>query len=281
MQDTGSGAKARTRPVPARRQRGLDRTLDLLDLLHRQRRPLRIPDLARELGAPRSTIYEIINRLLAAGIVETYDDGKVFFGKTVHFYAADYMAAHNLIRRARDEVDRLATETGETTQFCMLHGNKYTVVHMHAGARPFRISSEIGVGIPLPWTASGRLLLSHLTEDELRAFVPKSDLRLPDGQTIGLGEFYRQIQQARRNGYCITEGLVDSFTQCLAAPVSDHDERVVATICFMLPRDVVGKDRDRLLGLLLRSGRSLSVFAGAAGEPTPPRRQRRPATDKA
>jgi DNA-binding IclR family transcriptional regulator len=261
MQETMVEPTGQTRRGPARRERGLDRAIGLLDLLHRQRRPARIPDLARDLGAPRSTIYEIINRLLAAGILETYDDGTVYFGKMVHFYAADYMAAHNLIRRAREEVDRLATETGETTQFCMLHGNKYTVVHMHAGARPFRISSDIGVGIPLPVTASGRLLLSHLTREELGAFVPEEDLRLPDGRVIGLDDFYREIQEAQRQGYCVTVGLVDSFTQCMAGPVTDHAGRVVATICFMVPRDIAGKQARRLLARLVASGRALSVFA--------------------
>ncbi len=253
--------------APARRERGLDRAISLLDLLHRQRRPARIPDIARDLGAPRSTIYEIINRLLGAGILETYDDGTVYFGKTVHFYAADYMAAHNLIRRAREEVDRLATETGETAQFCMLHGNKYAVVHMHAGARPFRISSDIGVGIPLPVTASGRLLLSHLTREELCAFVPGEDLRLPDGRIIAIDDFHRDIEEAQRQGYCITVGLADNFSQCMAAPVTDHAGRVVATICFMVPRDIAPKETRQLLSRLIASGRALSVF----GEQLPPK----------
>lgn len=257
---------------PAQRERGLDRAISLLDLLHRQRRPARIPDIARDLGAPRSTIYEIINRLLGAGILETYDDGTVYFGKAVHFYAADYMAAHNLIRRAREEIDRLATETGETAQFCMLYGNKYTVVHMHAGARPFRISSDIGVGIPLPVTASGRLLLSHLTREELCAFVPEEDLRLPDGRVIGIDDFHRDIIEAQRQGYCVTAGLVDSFTQCMAAPVTDHAGRVVATICFMVPRDLAAKQSRRLLSRLVASGRALSVFA----EQVPPKAEERP-----
>jgi DNA-binding IclR family transcriptional regulator len=259
-----TGQKTR---APAQRERGLDRAIGLLDLLHRQRRPARIPDIARDLGAPRSTIYEIVNRLLGAGILETYDDGTVFFGKAVHFYAADYMATHNLIRRAREEVDRLATETGETAQFCMLHGNKYTVVHMHAGTRPFRISSDIGVGIPLPVTASGRLLLSHLTREELRAFVPEDDLRLPDGRVIGIDDFHRDIQAAKHQGYCVTVGLVDSFTQCMAAPVTDHAGRVVATVCFMAPRDIASEQADRLLALLVASGRGLSVLADPAMSP--------------
>ena len=139
------------------RERGIDRVLRLLDCLHQHGQPIRIGDLARAMKAPRSSTYEIVRTLAEAAILETGTDGRIFFGKSLYFYGADYLREHDLVRKARDEVDRLARETGETSQFCMLHENKYTVVHMRAGARPFGISSDIGTQVPLPWTASGRL----------------------------------------------------------------------------------------------------------------------------
>ncbi len=44
--------------------------------------------------------------------------------------------------------DRLAAETQETAQFCLLDGNKYTVAMMREGSRPFRISSSVGERTP-------------------------------------------------------------------------------------------------------------------------------------
>ena len=140
------------------------------------------PNLARGFSArpaPRSTRSCARSRKPASSRLGP--DGKVFFGKSLYFYGVDYLREHDLVRRGRDEVDRLAQETGETSQFCVMHENKYTVVHMRAGSRPFRISSDIGTQIPLPWTASGRLLLSHLSEAEIRALVRPEDLRLPNG----------------------------------------------------------------------------------------------------
>ena len=58
----------------------------------------------------------------------------------------------------------------------------------------------------------------------------------------------------------------------MAAPVTDHGGRVAATICFMVPRDLTGAPRERLLTLLVESGRSLSVFAEPAGELAQPAR---------
>jgi DNA-binding IclR family transcriptional regulator len=62
---------------------------------------------------PRSTAYELVNRFVEAGILESYDEeGRVFFGRTVHFWAADYLTVNDLTKRAWEEVQRLAQAVG-------------------------------------------------------------------------------------------------------------------------------------------------------------------------
>ena len=242
------------------RGRGIDRVVELLGFLHRHGRPIGIGDLARRLNAPRSSTYEIVRTLAEAALIETAPDGKIFFGKALYFYGVDYLREHDLIRRGRDEVDRLARETGETSQFCMLHERKYTVVHMRAGSRPFRISSDIGTQIPVPWTASGRLLLSHISPAEIRALVTPDDLVLPGGRIIAIEAFIESVAAARRDGYCITTGLVDAYTHCVAAPVLDHQGHAAATLCFVVPVDTTRERIEDLRDILVESGRSLSLF---------------------
>jgi DNA-binding IclR family transcriptional regulator len=249
------------------RGRGIDRVLDLLAFLHRHGRPIRVGDLARELNAPRSSIYEIVKTLAEAALLDIEDDGRVFFGKALYLYGADYLREHDLVQRGRDEVDRLARETGETSQFCMLHENKYTVVHMRAGTRPFRISSEIGTQVPLPWTASGRLLLSHLPTDEVRKIVQPDDLVLPGGKAIDFGEFVAAVEKAGRDGYCITSGLVDAYTHCIAAPILDQRGHAAATLCFVAPIDTAPDRLAELRNILVESGRSLSLITAGPDAP--------------
>jgi DNA-binding IclR family transcriptional regulator len=246
------------------RGRGIDRVIHLLDFLHRHGGPMKIRDLARELNAPRSSIYEIVRTLSEAGLLETNSDGRVFFGKSLYFYGVDYLREHDIVRRGRDEVDRLARETGETSQLCMLHENRYLVVHMRAGTQPFRISADIGTQIPLPWTASGRLLLSHLEPAEIRAMIGPEDLRLPGGQFIEIEDFVASVQAARRDGYCVTSGLVDAYTRCIAAPVLDQQGHAVATLCFVVRVDTSANRIAELRDILSESAQSLSLFRSPA-----------------
>ena len=254
-----SGGGSGVSKPKATRERGLDRTLDLLACLHRTGRSVRVADLARALGAPRSPIYWLVKVLTEAGLLESGNGGEIFFGKTLYFYGMAYLREHDLLARARGEADRLARDTGETTQLCVLHERKYAVAYMSAGRRPFRISSEVGTRIPLPWTASGRLLLSDLTPDQIRAFVPPEDLHPPRSEPISMNAFVAAVAEARRQGFCMTSGLVDPFTHCVAAPVRDASGRVVATLCFVVPIDTPSERIESLRHQLLESGRTLSL----------------------
>jgi len=248
----------------AARARGIDRVIELLEFLRESRQPATVGDLARKLEAPRSSLYEIVNSLTEAGILETADDqGRIFFGRTVYFYADAYLASQRLVRTGRDEVIRLAEVTGETAQLCMLLGNKYTVAHMQPGSRLFRISSETGVLVPIPWTASGRVLLGNMSEDQVMAFVPPEDFRLPNGKTIPIPEFMDDIQKAHMQGHAVSSALADEFTCCLAVPVLDQaTNRPVATICFVLPVNTPEDRKAELIDLLKTSSRTISARLG-------------------
>ena len=161
-------------------------------------------------------------------------------------------------RRCREALERLASETHATAQLCALRGNKYVVVDVRDGTGVFKITTDIGVEVPIPWTASGRLLLDHLSPAEILAFVPKADFRLPDGRAIEPQAFVAEIARARADGRCMTNGLSDRFTCCLAAPIRDRRGIAVATLCFIVPVDSSDGRKRELLDRLVAAAAELS-----------------------
>lgn len=266
----GQAAKAgggRRAPKPPVRARGLDRAVEIFQLLHAVRKPIPIGEIARQLKAPRSTIYEIVNLFLAVDILEYTGDGsEVFFGRAIYLYANDYHATHAMVRLGQEEVRRLALETGETCQFCMPVGNKYTVVSMQNSARLFRIGSDVGVLVPIPWTASGRFFVAHMSLAELKAFIPAEDFRLQNGRSVDPRKFLAEAKAARDAGICAIPGLVDEYATCVAAPVVDHGGRCVASICFIVSSATAEKRMAELAVLLRDSARRLSAAPDGSAE---------------
>lgn len=244
------------------RERGIDRVLKLFAYLNDHGRPVRVADLPKALGAPRSTIYELVRVLTEAGLLEvTGEDNRVFFGKLMYLYGTNYVRENDLIHRGTAEVDRLSRETGETSELCVLYRNKQAIIHMSPGSRPMRISSEVGSQISIPWTASGRVLLAHSTADEIAERITPDDLLLPDGRLLALSDFVQSCHDARGRDIVVTRGLINSFTQCFAAPIIGPSGRPEATICLVVPIDINDAQSERLQETLIASGRKLSVQA--------------------
>lgn len=254
--ETDAGKDAR----PGERRRGIDRVIMLLEALLKHRAPMRVGDIAKMIGAPRSTTYEIVNSLLEAEMLENVGaEGYVYFGRSMHLFGWAYSHHNAHYRRIIETLDRLAVETGETVQLCGLRGNKYVVLDCRDSPGPFRISSDVGVEVPIPWTASGRLLLGHMSEQELRDFIPPGDYTLPDGRVIAPAEFFADVAAAHRQGYSETAALADRFTWCMAAPIRDGHGAINKTLCFVLPIDTPEPRRNQLLELLRERARTLSL----------------------
>ncbi len=249
-----SGASASSR------ERGIDRVLKLFAYLNSCGRPVRVAELPKALDAPRSTIYELVRVLTESGMLEVSgDDNKVYFGRMMYLYGISYFRENDLIRRGSAEVEALSTQTGESSELCMLNRNRQAIIHMRPGSRPMRISSEVGSQIPIPWTASGRLLLSHLTPSDIQELIQPEDLILPDGRAVDIEVFVQQCLAARGQDIIITTGLINSFSQCLAAPIYGVNGQVQATICFVLPIDVTQQQRKVLEEGLIASAKKLSM----------------------
>ena len=255
-----------TDPV-ARRARGLDRAFEILQHLRLKRQPLRPNEIAAGIGAPRSSVYELVNLLLRQGALEYRDgEGRVFLGRKLFFLGAAYADELDLMRECERLLVQLAEETRETAQMCLLEGNKYTVAQMREGVRPFRISSNVGDPVPIPWTASGRLLVSHMTDDEIMALIPDEDFRLPDGARLEPADFIAEARAAARSGYVAIDSVVDTFTRCFAAPVYGPQGACVATLCLVAPREDGIRNQEQYLRSLMEAASDLSSRLGYVEE---------------
>ena len=246
-----------------RRTRGLDRAFDILEFLRVKRQPMRPNEIAAEIGAPRSSVYELVNLLLSHGMLDYQgSDGRVFLGRRLYFFGNAYAEQLNLMR----ECDRMlvcnAEETRETAQMCLLESNKHTVAMMCEGIRPFRISSNIGEPVAIPWTASGRLLVSHLSDKEILELIPPKDFVLPNGKTLEPSEFIAQVRAAAHDGYFTFNSEVETFTHCFAVPIYQADNTCIATLCLVTPREDGVRHHAAYLDSLLSAAHEVSEKLG-------------------
>lgn len=241
------------------KERGLERAFLILDHLCAAAEPQRPIDIATGMGAPKSSIYELVGLLTAAGVLERTDSkGRVFLGRKLHYWGVNCLKGFDLTRHARPVLEWITAQTRETSQLCMLDGEKYYVAMINEGNRPFRISSDVGERIPIPWTASGRLLLGHLSDQEILDLVPPEDFTFSNGGSIAPQDFIDSVRSAWSEKFFSFDSIADNYTHCFAAPVLDADGRCQSTVCIVAPKEDARAHYAYYRATLIEAGQELS-----------------------
>ncbi|WP_419901789.1 IclR family transcriptional regulator [Kiloniella sp.] len=244
----------------SQRARGLERAFDILDLIRRENRPLRPNEIATLMSAPRSSVYELTRLLLDMKVLENSGgDGQLFLGSRLYFLGRAYNDKYSFFDRAENLLNQIVQETHETTQLCKLEGNKYTVSLMKEGSRPFRISTNTGELVPIPCTASGRLLVGHMNNQEILDFLDDDDFILPDGSSIAPQDFIAEVRQATTDGHFTFDSIVDNYTHCFAVPVKNNQGVCLATLCLVTPREDGHSNKSTYLESLKKAAKELEA----------------------
>lgn len=149
-----------------------DRTLDILEFIASNGQT-QAATLARELGIPRSTVYQLLEILERHGLVTRLAEQRAYgIGLKTFELGSAYSRQHRVSQVAHPALARLVDETGENGHLAVLHGNEIIyVIEERAAHRPPLVSG-VGVRLPSHLTATGRAILAALPRIRSARYIP-------------------------------------------------------------------------------------------------------------
>lgn len=251
--------------APARRTRvsGIDRALQVLDFLKTEMTPLSPYAIGRGLGMPLSTTYAIIDDLVDKSLLTRRADGTVWLGQRLYHYGLAYGRALDFLDVATGEVHELSRVSGETAQLCGRDGDYMVVLAMADAPGHFRVSSRVGTRFPLNWTASGPLLVGHLTEFERVALFRNAAKVSPTGRSetdpVRLARD-AEIALAQRLSVHLSES--DFAVACIASPIRNREGHCVAAISLVVPELKAAQRADEFAALVRGASDKIEAMLG-------------------
>jgi DNA-binding IclR family transcriptional regulator len=265
MEATSGFEKTEKSEATPRRSRvsGIDRALQVLDYLYETGSPAGVYAIAKAIGAPLSTVYVIIDDLVEKSLLSRNSDSSVWLGARLYHYGLAYARSLDFLNVANHEMHNLSRVSGETVQVCGRDGDHMMVLAMADGPGHFQVTSRVGTRVPLNWTASGRLLVGHLPEQERLDLFEHCAKSSPTGRAVidpaVLSESARQALQARIS---IQAGESDYAVACVASPICDDKGTCIATISIVLPEQKIADHPERYTTEVKASAERIETVMG-------------------
>nr|WP_216366912.1 IclR family transcriptional regulator [Halovulum dunhuangense] len=199
--------------------------------------PVTPTEVNAAIGLPKPTIHRLFATLEAEGFLQIDLDGRTYSpGPRLRKLAGGILSSRR-IRSARQAIlKKLSQKIGETCNIALPDRDAMTYLERVETEWPLRIQLPIGTRVPFYCTASGKMYLSSLALNHLKAYLASTDLERRTPKTITDPEaILEEIATVRKLGYALDREEFMEEMIALAVPVLDGNGRLMATLSFHAP----------------------------------------------
>ncbi len=227
VSDTEVGASASVQSV--------DRALTILEMLAREGEA-GVTEIAADLGVHKSTAFRLLATLEAHRLVEQDGDrGRYRLGVGNLRLAGATTARLDLVTEARPVCRQLASDTGETVNITVRSETSALYLdQVVAGNSTVQSHNWVGQHIPLHATSNGKVLLSELTDAELKKAV-RTLPRVTDRTVTSRSKLRAELVEVREAGYAVAVDELEEGLTAAAAPIRNAHGDVVASMSISGP----------------------------------------------
>lgn len=195
-----------------------------------------VTEIAAELGVHKSTVSRLIAVLESRGFVEQLSDrGKYRLGFTLVRLAGSTTAQLDLVKESQAICDKLAEESGETTNVAILDTDRIINIVESYGDREVTLRTWVGQNCPAHATSSGKALLSGLTREELDDLLGEELEVFTPNTVASTDALAAELEEARRIGYTSVREELEEGLNAVASPIFDSSGKVIAAVSLSGP----------------------------------------------
>jgi len=213
-------------PPASKRVPAIDKCFAILELLAQSKEPMGISDLSGKLDLNKSTVFHIVHTLMDLNVLENQRDGKFVFG--TRLYILGNMAGNRskLIYTAHPYLETINEKT-KLSAFLGLHSDRQAIlIDKVDSAYGIKLSSEIGMQMPILAGAGIKAMLSQLSDEEIDEILTRTELkRYTPYSIIDKAAYKEEILEVRRQGIAY-----------------DREEYIEGMVAFAVPIKANGRD---------------------------------------
>jgi DNA-binding IclR family transcriptional regulator len=234
--------------------KSLDKSLLVLEILANTSGEIDLSTLTKQTRIPKSTLLRLLNTLKSHNFVLQNPRSRQFqLGWALIYLGKAAEKSFDLINVVHPLLEDLASRTGETASLVLIDGDHAVYVDQVVSSSIIRGHPPIGTPLHLHCSASGKVLLSAFTSEELASFLGRTTLVKKTEKTItDPVMLQREIKRIQEVGFAFDDEETEIGGRCVAAPVCDREGRIVASISVVGPSTRIARKELVSLAELVR-----------------------------
>jgi DNA-binding IclR family transcriptional regulator len=220
----------------------IERMMAILDELERNPAGMGLKRLAQNTGVTRSSVYRILNSLLAHDMVRQLENSDYVLGRRLLSLADNVTTSPHMGRiasTAYPHLESVSLTLGETSKVSVYDRGSVLVVAYAAGRKPYALHAQVGEHLPIHAGGASKVLLANLPEDEMNKHLARPLTRFTEFTLIEPDALREELRKVREQGWSRDHGEFNTSIKSYAAPIRDHRGEVAAAISipFLAGRD--------------------------------------------
>ncbi|MFD1177649.1 IclR family transcriptional regulator [Paenibacillus puldeungensis] len=248
----------------------LERALTLLNALSDYPDGIQIARLTEQVGLSKSTTHRLLATLSSMNyVVKDPETDKYKLGLQILFLSRNILNQNNVVSTARPYLEKLSAEVNETVHLCVEDLGEVTYIDKIESNQTIRMFSRIGSRAPMYCTGVGKVLYAGMAESRLEQLIAQVDFVPKTKNTITSAEALRkEIQKVKQQGYALDDVENEEGIRCIAAPIYNHEGKIVASFSISGPSNRVTLDLvngmliDKVKQTSMEISRSLGYVGG-------------------
>lgn len=211
----------------------VEKALDIMEFIAQRGSSVTIKELSVHLDIPIATAYRTVRYLCARRYLAEHAqiEGAYILGSQFMQLAHLATKQSKLHIEAEPIMRKLAKLTGQTTQLGILQDLGVTYIEQIMPTTPVSIIATLRTILPVNVSASGKVLVAHLSPHEQDEFLRNIHLVANTPNSIVDKALFREeLERVRMNGYALDREEYARGIGCCAAPVCNYRGQVIAAV---------------------------------------------------
>ena len=224
----------------------IQRAFNVVECFDKQIKELSLNDISKKLNLNKSTVYGIINTLCINGYISQNSvNGKYMLGN--RFIIKGQLVSDTIFMSLKNAgvkyLKALSEEYKVVSHLFLYKNNMLSLVEVSIPTNSYYIDISMeGKEFPLYAGSSGKVVLAHMTQNELDKYLSRHSLiKFTEKTLTDVDSLKDELSKIRVSGYSVEDEEQEAGVYSISVPIYDNNEVLIGTISIT---SLVGKVKE-------------------------------------